>query len=92
MNDFEWIGLSGGEAIVRHRVHGHVYRFKVRSEGGAPTFLLTRMEAGEATDLAADHADEARSSAAGYFTCYAGSSTEAAPPEPPPRPGHRKAS
>jgi hypothetical protein len=64
VDEFEFIGISGGEAIALHKPQGHVFRFKVDGTVGWRSMTLTRQERGEfATDDPDRHVD-----AATFFT------------------------
>ena len=61
MDEFEWLGIGNGEAIVRHREEGHVYRFKPGRDGGWGTLTLSRSDRGLASfSRPDDHAHAAR--------------------------------
>lgn len=46
MDEFEWIGISNNEAIVRHRRQGHVYRYRPNPEAGWRRLVPSRTEMG----------------------------------------------
>lgn len=46
MDEFEWIGISNNEAIVRHRRQGHVYRYRPSPEAGWERLVPSRTEMG----------------------------------------------
>lgn len=46
MDEFEWIGISNNEAIVRHRRQGHVYRYRPSPDVGWERLVPSRTEMG----------------------------------------------
>ena len=44
MDKFEWIGISNNEAIVRHKLQGHVYRYRPSSGSGWQQLVPSRIE------------------------------------------------
>lgn len=61
MDEFEWIGISNNEAIVRHRGQGHVYRYRPSPEAGWQHLVPSRTEMGlPIGDLPSAFADAAR--------------------------------
>ncbi len=46
MDEFEWIGISNNEAIVRHRRQGHIYRYRPSPEASWGRLVPSRVEMG----------------------------------------------